>query len=238
MLAENGEYSSQAGALNADVQFTGEWLSSLLEFIATALPAWRDDPVREAVHGETRLTAQLCARLNSLTRHAPGWDILQFRREEPDDTDARRAVDLVAAPRGQIIWLAGREYNEYQTLLPIECKRLPTPPGADRDEREYLISQYTSTGGVQRFKAGNHGAAHSRAAMIGFIQNLNVEHWVQQIDAWVDAIVAEPTIGWSSDDKLALIRNQVSDRVAALQSNHTRQSGLHPIRIDHLWIEM
>ncbi|WP_421359055.1 MULTISPECIES: hypothetical protein [Agrobacterium] len=238
MLAENGEYSSQAGALNADVQVTGEWLSSLLEFIAAALPAWRDDPARESVHGETRLTAQLCARLNSLTRHSPGWDILQFRREEPDDTDARRAVDLVAAPRGQIIWLAGREYNEYQTLLPIECKRLPTPPGIDRDEREYLISQYTSTGGVQRFKAGHHGAAHSRAAMIGYIQDGDVHHWVRQIDAWIDAIVAEPTVGWSAEDKLALIQSYDPERVAALQSNHVRRSGLQPIRIDHLWIEM
>lgn len=238
MLAENGEYSSQAGALNADVQITGEWLSSLLEFIAAALPAWRDDPARTAVHGETRLTAQLCARLNSLTRHSPGWDILQFRREEPDDTDARRAVDLVAAPRGEIIWLAGREYNEYQTLLPIECKRLPTPLGADRDEREYLISQYTSTGGIQRFKEGHHGAGHLRAAMIGYIQDGDVHHWVQQIDAWIDAIVAEPTHGWSADDKLALIQNYASERVAALRSRHNRQCGLQPIRIDHLWIEM
>jgi hypothetical protein len=238
MLADNGEYSSRAGSLTDDVQFSGEWLSSLMSFIADALPGWRDDPAREAVHGETRLTAQLCARLNSLTRHAPGWDILQFRREEPDDGDARRAVDLVAAPRGQLIWLAGREYNEYQTLLPIECKRLPTPLGADRDQREYLISRFTTTGGVQRFKAGHHGAAHLRAAMIGYIQDHDVAHWVQQIDAWIDAIIAEPTIGWSAADKFALSQHYQSERMAALESHHTRQAGLLPIRIDHIWIEM
>lgn len=211
---------------------------SLVKFIAAALPAWRDDPAREAATGETKLTAQLCARLNSLSRHTPGWDFLQFRREEPDEANGRRAIDLVPAPSGKVIWIEGREYNEYQTLLPIECKRLPTPEGSNRDEREYLISRFSTTGGVQRFKAGHHGAAHGRAAMIGYVQQNDVAYWRNKLDAWIDGIVVETIKGWSAADKLALVAHNPAQRLAALKSNHPRQAGLDPILIDHLWIEM
>lgn len=137
---------------------------------------------------------------------------------------------LHALPFGGSMWAS-------QLALLPGATYAPTLYGLG-DEREYLISQYTSTGGVQRFKAGHHGAAHSRAAMIGYIQDGDVYHWVRQIDAWIDAIVAEPTVGWSAEDKLALIQSYDPERVAALQSNHVRRSGLQPIRIDHLWIEM
>lgn len=238
MLAEEGEHVGYSGSLSPAVHHPGEWLSSLIGFIASALPQWRGDPARALETGEDLLTTQLCGRLNSLTRHTKGWDILQFRREEPDDGDRRRDIDLVAAPSGAVIWVAGREYTEYQFLLPIECKRLPTPTGAKRDEREYLISRLTSTGGVQRFKAGHHGSKHRRAAMIGYVQSKDITYWQSQLDSWVDDIVAEPVAGWSLSDKLAFVTHDKAKRVATLESNHVRRTGLDPIHIDHLWIEM
>jgi len=229
---------AQAGTLDNSIFLPSEWLTSLVGFIRSALPGWRDDPSRPVVTGETGLTAQLCAKLNSLSRHAPGWDFLQFKREEPDDTDGRRSIDLAIAPSGSIIWIDGREYSEYRTLLPIECKRLPTPAGTDRDEREYLISRFSTTGGVQRFKAGHHGAAHTRAAMIGYVQDRNTAHWHGQLDAWVDEIVGDAAEGWSMHDKLTMIAHDAAARMSALQSKHMRRAGLDPILIDHLWIEM
>lgn len=238
MLAERNENAGFSGCLNPAVQRPEEWLSSLIQFVAEVLPDWRDDPARRQEMNEDVLTAQLCGRLNSMTRHSKGWDILQFRREEPDDGDRTRALDLVASPSGTVIWIAGREYTEYQFFLPIECKRLPTPRGTKRDEREYLISQISSTGGIQRFKAGSHGSKHTRAAMIGYVQDKNVDHWRSQLDNWVDGIVEEFVEGWSASDKLALVDHDKTKRTAALQSNHARRTGLDPIRIDHLWIEM
>lgn len=238
MLAEENGHAGYSGSLNAAVHQPGEWLSSLIGFIASALPEWRDDPARALETAEDPLTTQLCGRLNSLTRHTKGWDILQFRREEPDDGDRARTVDLVAAPSGAVIWIEGRQYTEYQFLLPIECKRLPTPRGAKRDEREYLISRFSSTGGIQRFKAGHHGSEHRRAAMIGYVQDKDVAHWHSQLDSWVDGIVGEPVADWSLSDKLALVNHDKAKRVAALESNHVRRTGLDTIRIDHLWIEM
>ena len=154
MLADEGECRVQVGRLDSEVHLPGEWINALVGFIGSVLPGWRDDPRRPARTGEDALTAQLCAKLASASRHTPGWDFLQFRREEPDAADSRRAIDLAVAPSGSVIWIEGREYTEYQTLLPIECKRLPTPTGHKRDEREYLYSRFSTTGGVQRFKAG------------------------------------------------------------------------------------
>ncbi len=238
MLADEGEGAGRAGSLGAGVHQPREWLSSLIKFITGALPGWRDDPARELVTGETKLTAQLCARLNSLSRRSPGWDILQFRREEPDEADGRRAIDLVASPNGQVILIEGREYNEYQVLIPIECKRLPTPPGIKRDEREYLISKFGSTGGVHRFKEGHHGSKHDRAAMIGYVQTSGISHWYNQLGTWIEDLAAEPANGWTTADKLTLLEYDKANRIGSLASNHSRKAGLDPIRIDHMWIEM
>lgn len=238
MLADGGESVARAGSLGTGIHFPGEWLGALVTFIGGVLPGWRDDPFREAATGETKLTAQLCARLNSASRHAPGWDFLQFRREEPDEADGRRAIDLAVAPSGEVIWIKGREYTEYRTLLPIECKRLPTPSASDRDEREYLISRFSSTGGVQRFKAGHHGASHEQAAMIGYVQTHDIGHWQAEIASWIDGIVKDATENWSAADKLAMIAHDGKRRTAALRSRHNRRADLKPIQIDHLWIEM
>lgn len=238
VLADEDEASVQAGALGANIHLPGEWISSLVGFIGRALPGWRDDPARPAQTGETGLTAQLCARLNSVSRHASGWDFLQFRREEPDDIRAGRSIDLVVAPSGALIWIAGRQYSEYRTLLPIECKRLPTPGSKDRDQREYVFSQFSSTGGIQRFKAGHHGAAHLRAAMIGYVQDRDISYWRSELDTWIDGLVATAVQGWSADDKLAMEAHDGTTRVAALRSTHRRDGGLEPILIDHLWIEL
>jgi hypothetical protein len=238
VLADDQEAPVQAGELSSDLHLPGEWVSSLITFIADVMPSWRDDPTRPPQVAETGLTAQLCARLNSITRQTVGWDFLQFRREEPDLTRAGRSIDLAVAPSGAMIWIEGREYNDYSTLLPIECKRLPTPAGKDRDEREYVYSRFSTTGGVQRFKAGHHAAAHDRAAMIGYVQGEDIAFWRTKLDAWIDGLVATSCKGWSAGDKLALADHHHATRIASLRSTHRRDAGLEPIMIDHLWIEM
>lgn len=237
LLADDVEGRVQTGTLQEGVHLRGEWVEALFSFIREVLPGWRDDPLRPAQTGETSLTAQLCARLTSATRHAAGWDFVQFRREEPDENDARRSIDLVVAPSGTLIWVEGRRYTEYETLVPIECKRLPTPAGSDRDEREYLYSQFKSTGGVQRFKAGHHAASHHRAGMIAYIQARTIPDWTTQLGMWVDELEATPVEGWSVADKLALVEYDQPLRTGTLRSRHTRRSDLEDIEIDHLWIE-
>ena len=39
-------------------------------------------------------------------------------------------------------------------------------------------------------------------------------------------------------DKLGLMMHDTTERIASLQSRHSRQSGLNDISIDHLWIKV
>lgn len=239
MLADQGDTAAKSGALTDDLLMPKEWLSSLITFIADALPPWRDDPRRTKETGENKLSSQLCGRLNSLCRHTPGWDFLQFRREEEGESDGRRAIDLVASPAGNVIWINGRSYDEYQYLLPIECKRLPTPKGKDRDPREYVFTGSGSSGGIQRFKAGDHGGQHERAAMIGYVQANDVTHWHEAVSTWIDNLVTDAIPEWSVADKLTLTNHDETTRIATFASIHNRKNGITSnIQIDHLWIEM
>ena len=84
VLVDQSGSPPASGALDSHLHLPGEWLASLMEFIASVLPGWRDDPRRPVATSETALSAQLCSRLNGACRLG-GWDFIQFKREEPDD---------------------------------------------------------------------------------------------------------------------------------------------------------
>ena len=238
MLADQGELKVSSGTLDHKVHRPGSWRFSLLSFVSRELPKWRDDPYRPMEKGETILTSQLCAHMNSAARMSRGWDILQFRIEEPDESVRSRRVDLVPAPSGTVIWIDGKEYTQYAALLPIECKRLPTPSGPKRDEREYLFSALGSTGGVQRFKAGLHGAAHSVGAMVGYIQKRDIEFWMEKIGKWLTDLVENGACCWEEADALCMVSRDIETRTAVLTSAHRRSTDLPEIQLFHLWVDM
>ena len=207
MLANESGNDAQVGSLNPEVQRSATFRHELVEFIASELPKWRNRPERPVVTAETALTSQLCAHLNSASRHADGWDVLQFRVEEPDELIGGRKVDLVAAPSGTTICIDGRKHIDFESLMPIECKRLPTPQGSKRDEREYVISQFSSTGGIQRFKAGHHGAAHALGAMIGYVQGETRAYWTGRVTQWIEELASNGIPGWGTSDLLDLLED-------------------------------
>jgi hypothetical protein len=237
MLANNPDTSAQFGTLGKDVQVPATFGHELLDFLGGELPSWRDRPDRPKETAETILTSQLCAHLNSAARHSAGWDILQFRVEEADDQHRGRKIDLVAAPCDAAICVEGRRHTEFESLMPIECKRLPIPAGKDRDEREYVISQYSSTGGIQRFKAGHHGASYKLGAMIGYVQDETTSAWDGRIAEWITALAGNQP-GWTLNDLLHLERGDASLRLAIFRSTHERTNNLPEIELRHLWIEM
>lgn len=214
------------------------WYVTFFAFISNELPKWRDDPKRPTSDSETVLTSQLCAYLNSVSRKTRGWDFLQFRVEEPDETVSGRKIDLIPAPAGITIWIEGRQYSQYDSLIPIECKRLPTPTTTQRDEREYLFSKVSTTGGVQRFKEGNHGSSHLLGAMIGYIQKCDISFWEKRVAEWIKELLAERISGWKLSDSLTTLNKNPKAGVALLESSHDRVGELSPIQLHHLWVDM
>lgn len=238
MLADDAHSSIQSGHLAPGLHLPATSLIALIDFIADQLPRWRDRPDRIPADSETRLTSQLCAHLNSAARKSHGWDVLQFRVEEPDEVRSARRVDLAAAPCAETIWIEGRRYGDFDTLLPIECKRLPTPHDRHREKREYLLTLNGSTGGLQRFKMGHHGAAHSLAVMIGYVQAGSISSWAKRIDRWVRALARARVAGWAVSDSLCVARHDSGLRLAMLASTHARAGGLPALDLRHIWIEM
>ncbi|MDO8412533.1 MAG: hypothetical protein Q7S51_01960 [Gallionellaceae bacterium] len=225
--------------LRKDVHLQMASLYELLDFIADELPRWRDRAELKKLSSETALTSKLCGHLISAARHSAGWDFLQFRVEEPDEQQKGRKIDLVASPCGTTVFVDGRRCTDFDTLLPIECKRLPTPKGKDRDEREYVINRNASTGGIQRFKAGHHGGNHTLAAMIAYVQEETAAIWHGRVASWIEELNSTGHHhGWSMKDLMFLEPESGRAGLTVYHSSHTREKGLPDIQLRHLWIEM
>jgi hypothetical protein len=228
---------SQYGSLSRELHKPGTFRYELLDFIAKELPLWRDRPDRPNLLSETALTWQLCLHLNNVAHKTPGWDILQFSVEAPDEGGRSRKIDLVATPSSSSIYIEGRKHSDFEILMPIECKRLPTPKKKNRDEREYVTSRFSSAGGIQRFKAGDHAAAHEMGAIIGYVQQETNAIWTERISSWIsDLATIDPH--WTLEDTLHLEHKDVHLGTAIFRSVHTRQNGLAKIELRHLWMEM
>jgi hypothetical protein len=237
MLTDNFN-AIQGGRLDPDIQLPSTAKLELMDFIARELPRWRDHTERPAATAETILTGQLCDHLNSVTYYSADWSHVQFRTEVDDEVSGGRAIDLAPKPRGAALIIEGRRCSQFDTLFPIECKRLPTPKSKDRDEREYVITKHGTTGGIQRFKFGYHGAAHKFAAMIGYVQELSFSHWLEQVNGWIQILAGEQDSQWNNSDTLQSLYDDLGAGMCTIKSYHNRAGGLGPCELRHLWIMM
>lgn len=237
MLADNHS-NGPIGTLTV-LHRRAEWLETVIDFVFAQLPHWRDDPARPAATAETKLTEQLCRFLESATRHA-GLDEISFAVEPHDPKAPSRRIDLAFFPRDCVINVGGRHHTLYDLLIPIECKRLPTPIRRGkhpRERREYLHVQKKSTGGVQRFKAGHHGAGFDHGVMIGYVQKGSILTWRSTIDRWLAVLIRARIPGWASNERLSAVSHDSAERVGRSRSRHLR-AGSTPITLHHLWVEM
>ena len=237
MLADYS-ITARSGNFRPDIHKPGTYPLELIDFIADELPQWRDDIHQKFETSEPVLTGYLCDYLNEASRTSEGWSHIQFRTEVKDEIQRGRTIDLTAKPCGATIFIEGRRHTLHDMLLPIECKRLPTPKGKDRDHREYVITKSGSTGGIQRFKFGFHGSDHKVAAMIAYVQDKTAEHWLSQVNYWIEGILQEDNADWDKSDKLEMINNDKMVGLCRLLSSHRRQNELEKIELRHLWILM
>jgi hypothetical protein len=234
MLANNSD-NIQTGQLEPDIHLPATAKVELMEFIAQQLPSWRDQNDRPAEDAETVLTSQLCAYLNSACYDSEAWSHVQFLPETRDETKKNRNIDMTAHPRASVLFIKGRRHSQFDPLFPIECKRLPIP--ADRDEREYVTSEPSTGGGIQRFKFGHHGASHDFAGMIGYIQENDPDFWLEKVNGWLLGLSQEGS-EWSSSDFLEPTGKDSVGRCCRYKSHHVRSGRLNDIVLHHVWISM
>jgi hypothetical protein len=232
MLADSAARSQSLGSLAPGVLAKGTFLVSIIDFIADRLPRWRDNPERRQVQTERELTAQLSAYLNSAARSS-ALDVVQFSTEVPDSVHKNRSLDIAVQPRCPSIVVEGRRFTLFDILLPIECKRLPTPKGHGRDEREYVTSS-DGAGGIERFKLGVHGSSHPLGVMIGYIQDDQPAQWLRAINQWLLEI-GEIDAFWRGE---RLVAEPVQGAVRRLRSIHRCRTRETSIELMHLWIAL
>jgi hypothetical protein len=237
MLADLADRTPSAGTLGAGTLSPGLSLRRLVEFVADQLPRWRGHPERPPADSEAHLNAQLCSYLNGAARRS-ALDAIQFCAETPDESQRGRRLDLAVRPCGTTLRVEGRRYTEFETLLPIECKRLPTPHvDGRRDEREYVVGvEATTAGGIQRFKLGAHAAAHPLAVLIGYIQAGTPDHWRGTINRWL-ADLAEADSLWQ-DERLDPLPPTTGEVARHISVHRRDAASTATIELQHLWIDL
>ncbi len=237
MLAETTTTVS-SGGIDRDIHLPATAKREIVAFIADELPRWRDHPDRPAASAETILTEHLCDHLNSAAYDSTAWSHVQFRTETVDELRGGRKIDLSAKPRAAALVIEGRRHSQFDALFPVECKRLPTPKVSGRDEREYVITEPGTTGGIQRFKLGYHGAAHTFAAMIAYVQERECAHWLVQVNAWICDLAGKADSAWSETDCLHSQSADTATGIFTHVSRHARMGTLAPCELQHLWVKM
>ena len=107
-----------------------------------------------------------------------------------------------------------------------------------RDEREYVITKFGTTGGIQRFKFGCHGAAHTFGAMIAYVQEQSFSHWLDQVNDWIRDLAAGSNSVWNNSDTLQLLNDNSETGISTLKSEHQRVGELEECKLRHLWTKM
>lgn len=234
MLA-NDTSAGAVGTFDRDLHEPATFLGAVLDFIAAQLPLWRDDHKRRKVTAETVLTSQLCRFLNTATRKS-SLDHVDFQTEVPDAVKGNRTLDLAPAPSRCTIWIGGRKYTYYDPLIPIECKRLPTPRAKKRERREYLHTFVKKGGGVQRFRESLHGADHDIGAMIGYVQASSAAAWFDVLNRWIAVFERKKIAAWSKAEQLHSKQVLAAEKAVIATSNHPRKGSA--IMLRHMLIEM
>lgn len=238
MLADENPLRPCIGAPDAELLDADAFHHAIVSFIERHLPVWRDRADRPPVTDEPRLNETLCDHLDCAARHS--FDSIRFGHE-PYQTPGR-AADIAVKPGKQIV-VEGVRYSEFEQLLPIECKRLPTPPDKRRSDCEYVHGLTGHrTGAIERFKHGLHGPTNQRAIIIAYVQEEIAEHWQTTINSRLEKMASDKADGglWHPCEHLSSCTSSC-ERLGKRTSYHRRckpPADSTLIEITHLWLQM
>lgn len=239
MIANEPRPTPFVGVPDATVLGTDAFHHAIVAFVEHQLPVWRDRADRPPVNDEPRLNETLCDHLDCASRHS--FDSIRFSHE-PYQTPGR-AADLAVKP-GRHIVVEGVGYSEFEQLLPIECKRLPTPPDKRRSDCEYVHGlPGHRTGAIERFKHGLHGPTNRRALIIAYVQEESFGRWLTIINKRLRQLANNGADNglWSPTELISSSGDVIHGGVCKLGSRHRRillPATFDGIDVDHLWMQM
>lgn len=239
MIADETHSTPAIGLPDAALLDADAFHHAIVDLIEDQLPAWRNRPQRPPFQDEPKLNQSLCLHLNRAARHS-GFDAIEFT-QEPIQSGSRRG-DIGVMAEGTIT-VEGRDYWDFVQLLPIECKRLPTPPDSRRSDCEYVHGlPGHRNGAIERFKHGLHGPTNQRAMIIAYVQEQSFTHWFEKINARLTKLASDGVDDglWSPAELMKAEKVTRAD-LHKLRSLHRRlknEGAADEIEIAHLWLQM
>lgn len=226
--------NTSSGILSKDALPENLALESIVSFLRKQLAFWITDPDTPKREAEIRLNESLCGFLSIQSRKE--LPLCHFMHEASQR--GRRRIDFAAKPVQHIL-VEGHIYTKNDPIFVIEGKRLPTP-GKER-EHEYLTGwDGKITGGVQRFKHGEHGGNLDEAAIIGYVQSNSFHYWFETINSWIDELIlSDQYLEWRESEKLRSFHED--KQTAYLISKHFRSPGKcksGTILLHHFWVDL
>lgn len=140
------------------------------------------------------------------------------------------------AKRVDIAFVSSEQRSSKTKLYTVEAKRLPTGSGR---EKEYVCGFFTSgspSGGIQRFKTGDHGYALSKSALLGYVESQDFTYWHNSINGWILEKVQECPKEWKEVEQLKELEINQTHTCSVSRSVAYRQSD--SIELFHLWISI
>jgi hypothetical protein len=240
MIADEQHSTPYVGSPDAELLDAEAFHHAIVGLIEQELPVWRDRPLRPPFQDEPKLNQSLCLHLDGAARHQ-GLDSIRFVQEGIQA--GSRRIDIGVMVPGTIT-VEGRDYEDFVQLLPIECKRLPTPPDKRRSDCEYVHGLTGHrTGAIERFKHGLHGPANQRAMIIAYVQDESFKQWETMINQRLQKMASDGVDDdlWTPAELLLTVPTPPSAFCHKFRSYHRR---LQPpatsphVGIEHLWLLM
>nr|WP_321409088.1 hypothetical protein [uncultured Carboxylicivirga sp.] len=234
MLADDSQNNS-SGKLTNGIEIDSS-IKSVVEFVEIYFSEFAEKVKGKIDASEKSLTDKLCKYLNRNASSYPFY--FQHENVENPESGNSPQTDIGTLSISEHLIVGDRCYGEFDSFFSMEAKRLPTP-GQNR-EKEYVIGHNKPCGGIERFKKQIHGRNLRFAAIIGYIQQENVNHWFLKINEWISELIVTSPDDWIKSEKLVL-KSIEDKRVSKSMSKHLLLASNEEdsfINLFHFWINL
>jgi hypothetical protein len=146
-------------------------------------------------------------------------------------------VDANPVKRVDIAFVSSEQGASKIKLYTVEAKRLPTGTGIR--EREYIYGSFRNgspSGGIQRFKTGDHGCGLPKSALLGYVEENNFSYWYKTINDWIEVMAEELQGEWNINEQLQKFDIDTNQNCFISRSLACRE--FDTIDLFHLWIKI
>lgn len=234
MLADSLQNKS-SGKLTEGIEPDSS-IKAVIEFIEVHFAEFSKKVKGEITANEKFLNDKLCKFLNRKASAYPFY----FHHENVENyvSGISPQTDIGILSECEKLTIGDRNYGEFESFFSMEAKRLPTL-GSNR-EKEYVIGHDKPYGGMERFKKRIHGNNLRYAAIIGYIQQEDANHWFLKINDWISELITSSPELWKEEDKLIRERNKLVELAKFTSKNYRPKVNMQEdfISLFHFWIDL